>query len=258
MRGTHPRCPPTELHIVLAPLPRTHADYDRPKRRVGKPIDLLKHLSSCPNADNAVKAQAQRLYNEKKVNKKNTENIAAVLSTATAPGRTSVTLARTDSEATVVQPLGDSVAVNIDVDGRARQIRKVGQTQGEGVEVPVCLVYNPETFWTRQRTTLFAAMLCRLMIVCNIPWYAVERPYWRYFFDFWMPSVPMLGREELSGRILDEEAGKCEAAMKSAVQGKFATGQCDGWKDIVKTSIIAVMMNVEYLVRCHRSAVSTC
>ncbi|EJD34656.1 hypothetical protein AURDEDRAFT_44987, partial [Auricularia subglabra TFB-10046 SS5] len=50
----------------------------------------------------------------------------------------------------------------------------------------------------------------------------------------------------LSGRILDEQAAECEDTMKTHVSGKFATGQCDGWKDTCKSAIIAFMMNVEY------------
>ncbi|EJD36610.1 hypothetical protein AURDEDRAFT_21737, partial [Auricularia subglabra TFB-10046 SS5] len=48
------------------------------------------------------------------------------------------------------------------------------------------------------------------------------------------------------GRILDQEATACTERMKAEVGGKLATGQCDGWKDICKASIVAFMMNVEY------------
>ena len=37
--------------------------------------------------------------------------------------------------------------------------------------------------------------------------------------------------------------------MKSKVSGKFAMGQCGGWKNTAKTSLIALMINVEYMVR---------
>ncbi|KAK7684286.1 hypothetical protein QCA50_012610 [Cerrena zonata] len=35
--------------------------------------------------------------------------------------------------------------------------------------------------------------------------------------------------------------------MKMKVSGKFGTGQCDGWKNIAKTSLIVSMINVEYV-----------
>ena len=44
--------------------------------------------------------------------------------------------------------------------------------------------------------------------------------------------------------------------MKSKVSGKFATGQCDGWKNIAKTSLIASMINVEYVVRTNSRILS--
>ena len=57
----------------------------------------------------------------------------------------------------------------------------------------------------------------------------------------------MPGRLLLSGWILDEEAAKVMDKVKAYV--KFATGQCDAWKNIAKTSLVASMINVEYTVR---------
>ncbi|EJD45139.1 hypothetical protein AURDEDRAFT_39627, partial [Auricularia subglabra TFB-10046 SS5] len=37
-----------------------------------------------------------------------------------------------------------------------------------------------------------------------------------------------------------------EEDMRASVAGKFATGQCDGWKDTCKSTTIMFMMNVEY------------
>ncbi|KIN99447.1 hypothetical protein M404DRAFT_155309 [Pisolithus tinctorius Marx 270] len=56
----------------------------------------------------------------------------------------------------------------------------------------------------------------------------------------------MPGSKQLSGRILDKEATKVVKKMKTAVHGKFATGQCNGWKNVNKASIIASTINVEY------------
>ncbi|KIK78817.1 hypothetical protein PAXRUDRAFT_162969 [Paxillus rubicundulus Ve08.2h10] len=57
----------------------------------------------------------------------------------------------------------------------------------------------------------------------------------------------MPGSKQLSGRILDEEAEKVIEGMKPKVKNRFATGQCDGWKNIVKSSIVASMINVEHV-----------
>ena len=103
--------------------------------------------------------------------------------------------------------------------------------------------------WKSEVQSEFAADLCRLLLVSNIAWWAVDHPYWRHFFGKWMPQCFMPGSKQLSGRILDEEATKVVETMKMVVHGKYATGQCDGWKNVNKASIIATTINVEYLVR---------
>ncbi|KIK75925.1 hypothetical protein PAXRUDRAFT_171252 [Paxillus rubicundulus Ve08.2h10] len=54
------------------------------------------------------------------------------------------------------------------------------------------------------------------------------------------------GRKQLSGCILDEEADKVVEEMKRVLEGKFATGQSDGCKNITKTSLVASLINMEY------------
>jgi len=114
---------------------------------------------------------------------------------------------------------------------------------------PVHLETAPPTqAWAAEKQAEFAADLCRLMIMCNMAWWNVEQPYWRFFFSKWLPEAAIPGRRELSGRILDEEAGKIVTSMKDKVHRRYGTGQCDAWKNIVKASIIASMVNVEYIV----------
>lgn len=109
----------------------------------------------------------------------------------------------------------------------------------------------PRATWTREQQQQFAADICQLMIVCNIAWWAVEQPYWHEFFQKWVPGSLMPGHKELSNRILKEEVGKVVDKMKLKVKGRFATGQCDGWKNMSKTSLIASLINVEYIVSFH-------
>ncbi|KAL6309075.1 hypothetical protein BKA93DRAFT_717676, partial [Sparassis latifolia] len=100
--------------------------------------------------------------------------------------------------------------------------------------------------WAESKQAEFAADLCRLFVVCNIAWWNVEQPYWRAFFQKWLPRALLPGRHELSGRILDGEVDKVMDEIIKKVHNKFATGQCDGWKNVAKTSLIASMVNVEY------------
>ncbi|KIK87039.1 hypothetical protein PAXRUDRAFT_77865, partial [Paxillus rubicundulus Ve08.2h10] len=46
--------------------------------------------------------------------------------------------------------------------------------------------------------------------------------------------------------VLDEESEKVINEMEGKVKGRFTTGQCDGWKNVSKSSIIGTMVNVEY------------
>ncbi|KAF8147382.1 hypothetical protein B0H34DRAFT_850816 [Crassisporium funariophilum] len=96
--------------------------------------------------------------------------------------------------------------------------------------------------------------MCQLMVVCNIAWWACKNPYWLYFFNKWVPGGIMAGQKQMSGCILDEQASIVEDVMKSCVKGKYGTGQCNGWKNIAKTSLIALMVNIEYTLHLLRVA----
>ncbi len=79
----------------------------------------------------------------------------------------------------------------------------------------------------------FAADLCVLMIVCNMVWWNVKHPFCQQFFGKWLPGTIVPGQRELLGHVLDEQAAQVEEGIKREVIGRFATGQCDGWKNIV-------------------------
>ncbi|KAI0731798.1 ribonuclease H-like domain-containing protein, partial [Fomitopsis betulina] len=49
------------------------------------------------------------------------------------------------------------------------------------------------------------------------------------------------------GRVLDQEATRVADRVKTEVKGRYATGQCDGWKNISKDHIIASIINAEYM-----------
>jgi len=54
--------------------------------------------------------------------------------------------------------------------------------------------------------------------------------------------------KQLSGQILDQEVESVER-MKLKIQGKVGTGQCDGWKNNAKKSVVSTMVTVENEVR---------
>lgn len=106
----------------------------------------------------------------------------------------------------------------------------------------------PKRRWPHNIQEEFAADLCRLFVACNGAWWAVEHPFCRYFFTKWISKAVLPGRKTLSGWILDNEAEKVVNRMRQQVNGKFATGQSDGWKNISKTSLIGSIINVESTV----------
>ncbi|KAI0634627.1 hypothetical protein C8Q77DRAFT_1026903, partial [Trametes polyzona] len=101
--------------------------------------------------------------------------------------------------------------------------------------------------WLDSTQEAFTADLCRLFVACNISWTAVNHPYFRTFFARWVPHAILPSRKTLSGHILDQEALRVAEGMRWEVDGRFATGQCDGWKNITRDSLVASMLNVEYV-----------
>ncbi|PCH37394.1 hypothetical protein WOLCODRAFT_84289, partial [Wolfiporia cocos MD-104 SS10] len=92
----------------------------------------------------------------------------------------------------------------------------------------------------------FVSDLCQLLVACNIAWAAVDHPFWQHLFATWLPAVILPSHQVLAGRILEQEAQRVVVDMKARVKGRFATSQSDGWKNIVRTSLVASMINVEY------------
>jgi hypothetical protein len=45
--------------------------------------------------------------------------------------------------------------------------------------------------------------------------------------------------------VLDNEVKEAEQRTKVHIEGKVATGQCDGWKNTAKKSVVTSMMIVE-------------
>ena len=58
----------------------------------------------------------------------------------------------------------------------------------------------------------------------------------------------MPGHKELLGPILNEEVEKVKEKVKGKVKENYGLGQNDGWKNIVKTSLITSMVMICYIV----------
>jgi hypothetical protein len=91
----------------------------------------------------------------------------------------------------------------------------------------------------------FDSDMCQMFASCGWAWNSANNPQLRQFFSKWVPEVQVPDRRKLSGPLLDAEVRKVEDRMKARVEGQLAMGQCDGWKNISKTSVIGTMITVD-------------
>lgn len=214
----------------------------------GKINTLWKHTSECPNAPEAKRQWAREELHFRELAAANKENARLRNQDSRGPIPAPLLPPIVPSSAPPPQPpsIGNDTQSLTGVQMQDGGVGDVfyGVSYSNGVTGP------PEP-WKPEVQAEFAADLCRLLLVCNVAWWAVDQPFWRFFFGKWLPQCLMPGSKQLSGRILDEEAVKVIELMKSEVSNKFATGQCDGWKNVNKSSIIASTINVEYTV-CER------
>jgi len=108
--------------------------------------------------------------------------------------------------------------------------------------------------WTPSHQQEFSADLLKVFVSAGIPWNAANDPELRQFHEKWIPGSKTPDRRVLSGRLLDKEATEAENRMQKRMQGKLATGQCDGWKNVARASIVASMVTVEGEVSSRESA----
>jgi hypothetical protein len=102
--------------------------------------------------------------------------------------------------------------------------------------------------WPSGRQDEFDRDMCKLFVSCGFAWNAASNPEMSLFVSKWIPGATVPDRRSLSGRVLDGEVAKVEARTKERIAGKMATGQCDGWKNVAKTSIVTSMITVEHEV----------
>ena len=62
----------------------------------------------------------------------------------------------------------------------------------------------------------------------------------------WVSGVTLPSQQGLLGEILDIQVEKAYSSMHQHMSGLYGTGQCNGWKNIAKSSLITSMVNTEY------------
>jgi hypothetical protein len=92
----------------------------------------------------------------------------------------------------------------------------------------------------------FSKDFLKLLIANGAPFLFANNPETRIFAAKWItPGAVIPDRKMLSGRILDDEVKLTEDRVKLKVEGKIGTGQCDGWKNNTKKSVVSTMVTVE-------------
>ena len=95
----------------------------------------------------------------------------------------------------------------------------------------------------------FSADLCCLLIKLNMVWAAADRPGLQRFIHKWVGSeVIVQDQRILSGRVLDKGVQKVKEVIWQKVQGKLATGECNGWKNVAKSNVVMLVMTVDGVV----------
>ena len=110
----------------------------------------------------------------------------------------------------------------------------------------------PDGFWTPSRQEEFGSDLLRFFAACGVSWHAANNPESRRFFGKWIPGVQVPDRRKLSGTYLDKATALVQDRTVALVQGKYATGQSDGWRNVRKINVITTMMTVSRQVSRHK------
>jgi hypothetical protein len=103
--------------------------------------------------------------------------------------------------------------------------------------------------WDQEKTEAFNQDLTRAIVSTNIPFNVVTNPAFQQFLRTWAADPPIASRQVLSGRHLKKLVRDIENKAQTRMKGKLGMGQCDGWKNVAKTSIVATMVTIENQVR---------
>lgn len=127
---------------------------------------------------------------------------------------------------------------------RSKSLNENSLTRGDGCVRSLAKTLSPSDLQDE-----FSADLCCLLIELNTAWAAADRPGLQRFIHKWVGSeVIVQDRRILSGRVLDKEVRKVEEVIRRKVQGKLATGECDGWKNVAKSNVVTSVMTVDGVV----------
>ncbi|KDQ09947.1 hypothetical protein BOTBODRAFT_116600 [Botryobasidium botryosum FD-172 SS1] len=96
----------------------------------------------------------------------------------------------------------------------------------------------------------FLSQLCRAFISAGWAWSTIEDPEVCALFQRYVPGATLPGRKKLSGLSLQNELKKVELGITERMAGHYATLQCNRWKNVKKTHLVAFMITAAGEIRC--------
>ncbi|KAF8334907.1 uncharacterized protein EI90DRAFT_3288007 [Cantharellus anzutake] len=94
-----------------------------------------------------------------------------------------------------------------------------------------------------QDQTAIEQQLLHATVSAGWSFLSVNDPEVTKLFSMLNPGFKLPTRKCLSGKILDVEYNLHQEGLTQMMDGAYATGQCDGWKDTSKNHIIAFMIS---------------
>jgi hypothetical protein len=196
---------------------------------VSKPQNLSKHLGKCSNVTEDIRIR----FADSKAPGPKVTTVHALAPTGHGPPVTSITSVTTVTSLIPSTNTGDGVGAN------------TSASRSNSTQV------HPQAEWNTAKTQEFHRDLVFFIACANLPFRIVENPAfqnitWKYSGDPPLPSP-----STLRNKILNEVTDEIEVKSLQKMKGKMGMGQCDGWTNVAKNSMILILVNVEGKVCPH-------
>ena len=96
--------------------------------------------------------------------------------------------------------------------------------------------------WSAKLRKEYADNFTKMILATNSSFNFANNPEVRQFTDKWIDGSPHLNRHHVSGTVLDRLSNQVVENTHEKIEGRLVTGQCDGWKNKAKTSVVALMI----------------
>ena len=96
--------------------------------------------------------------------------------------------------------------------------------------------------WPKTRQEAQEKQMLRTFISNGWAFLGADNPEFRKFMDGFQSGFRYPNRNKLSGPLLTAEFRATQDGLMKLQKGSYATGQCDGWKDISRNHLVAFMV----------------